>query len=52
MACLHRKMVRLHTHITYRVFARVVSHWLPCGYRLPERPSPMVRPPITAEALL
>ena len=32
MACLHHKMLRLHTHsLTYHVFARVTSRCLPCG---------------------
>jgi len=45
VACLHRRMVRLHTHsLTYQVFARVVSRCLPCGFRLPECPSLMVSP--------
>jgi len=35
MACLHRRMMRLHTHsLTYHVFAGVVSRCLPCGFRL------------------
>jgi len=45
MACLYRRMVRMHTHsLTYHVFARVVSRCLPCGFRLPECP-PMAGPP-------
>jgi len=28
---------------TYHIFARVVSHYLPCGFRLPKCP-PMVGP--------
>jgi len=43
VACLHRRMVHLHTHsLTYHVFARVVSRCLPCGFRLHGCPSPMV----------
>jgi len=44
MACLHRRMVRLHTRsLTYHIFARVVSCCLACGFHLPECP-PMVGP--------
>ena len=33
MACLHRRMVRLHTHsLTYHIFARVISRCLPCSF--------------------
>jgi len=46
MACLHRRMVQLHTHsLTYHVFARVVSRCLNCSFRLPELTSPMAGPP-------
>jgi len=45
MACLHHRMVRLHTHsLMYHVFARVVFRCLPCGFHLPESHSPMVGP--------
>ena len=46
--CLHRRMVWLHTlthNLTYYIFAMVVSCCLPCSFRLPECPSPMVGPP-------
>jgi len=39
MACLHCRMVRIHTlSRMYHVFARVVSRCLPCSFRLPECP--------------
>jgi len=39
MVCLHRRMVRLHTHsLPSHVFARVVSHCPLCSFRLPECP--------------
>jgi len=44
MACLHRRMVRLHTHsLAYYVFARMVSRCL--GFCLPVYPSPMAGAP-------
>jgi len=40
------RMVRLRTHsLTYHVLSNVVFHYLPCGFGLPECPSPMVGPP-------
>ena len=46
MACLHHRMVRMHTHsLTYHVFARVVSRCFPCSFRLSKCPSPTVSPP-------
>ena len=46
MSTLQNGVDALHTHsLTYHVFARVVSRCLPCGFRLPECPSPMVGPP-------
>ena len=45
MACLHCRMVQLHTDsLMYNVFAKVVSRCLPRGFRLPECPSPMEGP--------
>ena len=39
MACLHSRTVWLHTYsFTYHIFAWVVSHCLPCSFRLPECP--------------
>jgi len=41
-ACLHHRMVWLHTHnLAYHIFTWVVFCYLPCSFRLPEHP-PMV----------
>ena len=52
MACLHSRMVRLHTHsLTYHVSVRVVSRCLPRGFRLPNVPPNRRGFPLTSLSL-